>query len=102
MNRVEACVNFKNGIVWKTVQKHWLGYILLRWIATYPVDKGICSFKNGIVWKTLQKHWLEYILLRWIATYPVDKGIRSFNNWGQLRLKNIPSHLFQINEHFTV
>ena len=46
MNRVEAYVKFKNGIVWENLAKALVGVHLLRWIATYPVDKVIRSSNN--------------------------------------------------------
>ena len=52
MDRVETYVKFKYGIVWKTCQKVLpvVGVHLLRWIATYPVDKVIHSLNNwGLV-----------------------------------------------------
>ena len=56
MDRVETYVKFKYGIVWKTCQKALpvVGVHLLRWIATYPVDKVIHSLNNwGQEWSQL-------------------------------------------------
>ena len=47
MNKVEAYVKVKNGIVWNwNLPEALVGVHLLHWIATYPVDKVIHSLNN--------------------------------------------------------
>ena len=68
----------------ENLPKALVGLYLLRWIATYPPDKVICSLNN---WDLADKtYWLEYVhcifFIHWIVIYSMDRVIHSLNNRG--------------------
>ena len=80
MDRVETYVKFKYGIVWKTCQKALpvVGVHLLRWIATYPVDKVIHSLNNwGLVYSAVEHQFSSPLLQEKSETFlsEVERGV---------------------------